>query len=78
MPLPSFAVGVSCWVLPVVRVALAGATVTVATVGGAALTVMADVPLLPLVVAVIVAEPAATAETRPLALTVAAAVLFEE
>src|SRR6478672_3434124 len=52
------------------------ATVTVAT--GAAETVIDDVPLFPSLVAVMVAEPAPTAVTRPLfASTVAAAVLFE-
>src|SRR6266699_590665 len=38
--------------------------------GGGVVTVMLDVPLLPSLVAVIVAEPAATPVTRPLALTV--------
>src|SRR2546421_3273950 len=39
-------------------------------------TVMAEVPLCPSLVAVIVAEPAATPPTSPLPLTVAAAVLL--
>ncbi len=52
----------------------AGLTVTEAT--GTILTVIAALPLLPSLVAVIVAEPAATAETRPLALTDATAVLL--
>src|SRR5437879_13574534 len=43
--------------------------------GGAGVTVTAAVPLLPSLVAVIVAEPAATAVTSPLPFTVAAAVL---
>ena len=52
----------------------AGLTVTEAT--GTIVTMMAAVPLLPSLVAVIVAEPAATAETRPVALTDATAVLL--
>src|SRR5258705_219239 len=47
----------------------AGLTVTEAT--GTGVTVKADVPLFPSLVAVIVAAPAATPVTRPLALTVA-------
>src|SRR5437660_1924055 len=43
--------------------------------GGAGVTVTAAVPLLPSLVAVIVAEPAATAVTSPLPFTVATAVL---
>src|SRR6266568_2969116 len=54
-------------------VAEAGVTVTDAT--GTFVTVIAAVPLLPSLVAVIVAGPAATAVTSPLALTVATAVL---
>ena len=50
----------------------AGATVTVVATGGTAVTVIADVPDLPELVAVIVAEPTATPVTTPLALTVAA------
>jgi deoxyribose-phosphate aldolase len=53
-----------------------GATVTVVTTGGTAVTVMLDVPVFPELVAVIVAEPAATPVTTPLELTVAAAVLL--
>src|SRR5256886_1849470 len=44
--------------------------------GGAAVTVMAAVPLLPSLVAVIVAEPAATPVTTPLELTAATAALL--
>src|SRR6266487_3748023 len=40
-------------------------------------TVTAAVPLIPSLVAVIVAEPAATAVTRPLAFTVATAALLD-
>jgi hypothetical protein len=49
--------------------------VTVAT--GASVTVIADVPLWPSLVAVIVVLPAPTAVTKPVVLTVAAAVLLE-
>ena len=54
--------------------AVAGLTVTEAT--GTLVTVMADVPLCPSLVAVIVAEPAATLVTSPLAETVATAALL--
>jgi hypothetical protein len=53
-----------------------GATVTVVTTGVGAVTVIEDVPDLPELVAVIVAEPAATPDTTPPELTVAAAALF--
>jgi hypothetical protein len=53
-----------------------GATVTVVTTGGIAVTVIADVPVFPELVAVIVAEPAATPVTTPLEFTVAAAALL--
>src|SRR6266487_3560759 len=52
-------------------VLVAGATVTDAT--GTTVTVIADVPFLPSLVAVIVADPAPTAVTSPLADTVAIA-----
>jgi len=51
-------------------------TVTVAT--GAWVTVMLDVPLWPSLVAVIVADPAAFAVTRPVPFTVATVVLLED
>src|SRR2546429_4578502 len=54
--------------------AVAGLTVTVAP--APFVTVMADVPLCPSLVAVIVAEPAATPVTNPLAETVPAAALL--
>src|SRR6185437_4840223 len=54
--------------------AVAGLTVTEAT--GTLVTVMADVPLCPSLVAVIVAEPAAMLVTRPLTETVATAALL--
>src|SRR6266851_4330886 len=73
-PFTSFGVAVSCCVAPTSRLAAAGLTVTLAT--GTFSTVMADVPLIPSLVAVIVAEPAAMPVTNPLALTVATAVLL--
>src|SRR5437016_376644 len=51
------------------------AVVLVAQPGAGPVTVMADVPLCPSLVAVMVADPAATPVTRPLLLTVAADVL---
>jgi hypothetical protein len=56
-----------------------GATVTVVTTGvggGPAVTVIAEVPATPELVAVIVAEPAVTPATTPVELTVAAAALL--
>jgi hypothetical protein len=53
-----------------------GATVTVVTTGATAVTVTAEVPVFPELVAVIVADPAATPVTIPLELTVAAAALL--
>ena len=52
---------------------MAGVTSTDAT--GTGVTVIVEVPLFPSLVAVIVADPGVTPETRPLLLTVAAAVL---
>jgi len=57
-----------------VTVAAAGLTVTEAT--GTFVTVMAAVPLCPSLVALMVAEPAATPVTRPLTDTVATAALL--
>src|SRR5207249_3216957 len=78
LPFASLRVAVSWNVRPVGTEAEAGVTVTEATGagGGAGVTVIAAVPLLPSLVAVIVAEPAATPVTRPLLLTVATAVLL--
>src|SRR5438067_581868 len=71
-PAESFGVAVSCTVCPTVRLAVAGATATEATEAtGTDVTVSAAVLLLPSLVAVIVAEPAATPATRPLPLMVA-------
>src|SRR5438876_2946076 len=74
LPRESFGVAVSGTVAPTKMPATAGVTVTVAT--GTVVTVMADVPFFPSLVAVIVAEPAATPVTNPLVLTVATAVLL--
>jgi len=77
LPCASFTVAESATVAPAAIVALGGDTVTVVTTGATAVTVMAEVPDLPELVAVIVAEPAATPATTPLAFTVAAAVLLD-
>src|SRR4029077_6110584 len=74
LPFASFGVAVSCTVAPCWTLAGGGVTVTEAT--GTAVTVIAEVPLLPSDVAVIVAEPAATPVTSPLPFTVATAVLL--
>src|SRR3989440_9955960 len=77
LPAASFSVAVSCTALPASTVAEDGVTVTVATGagGGGVVTVIAAVPLCPSLVAVMVADPAATPLTRPLPLTVATLVL---
>src|SRR5207237_9648753 len=72
-PPASFGVAVSCTVWPACTEAVAGVTSTDAT--GTGVTVIVEVPLLPSLVAVIVAEPGVTPETRPLLLPVATAVL---
>src|SRR5438270_928305 len=74
LPLASFGVAVSCTVRPIDTVAVGGLTATEAT--GTGVTVRADVPLWPSLVAVIVAEPAAIPLTSPLPFTVATAVLL--
>jgi hypothetical protein len=68
-PFASRSVAVSCAVCPTGTLASVGATLTDATGGGGTVTVA--VPLCPSLVAVIVAEPAATPVANPLALTVA-------
>ena len=74
LPLASFGVAVSCTVCPTSRLAAGGVTATVAT--GTWVTVMVEAPVLPSLVAVMVAEPAATPVTRPvLPFTVDAEVL---
>jgi hypothetical protein len=67
----SLVVATNCCVAPTCTVAEPGVTVTVAT--GTSVTVIAEVPVLPSLDAVIVAVPADTAVTSPLASTVAAA-----
>ena len=74
VPFASFGVAVNWVVVPTVTPAAVGLTVTEAT--GTLVTVMADVPVCPSLVAVIVAEPVATAVTTPLAETVATAALL--
>ena len=73
VPFTSFGVAVSCTVPPTGTLAVAGVTSTDATGTGAggAVTVMADEPLCPSLVAVIVAVPATWPVTSPVALTVA-------
>jgi hypothetical protein len=74
-PAESFVVTVSCAVAPSTRLAVGGWTTTVLT--GTGDTVIVLDPLLPSLVAVIVAVPVATAVTTPDADTVAAAVLLD-
>src|SRR5690242_476778 len=74
LPFASLGVAVSCTVWPTPTLAEGGLTVTDAT--GTLVTVIADVPLCPSLVAVIVAEPATPPVTRPLPLTVATEVLL--
>src|SRR6267378_3175747 len=69
LPTLSLGVAVSCTVPPTSMLAGAGVTVTDAT--GTNTTVTADEPDLPSLVAVIVADPGATPETRPLLFTLA-------
>src|SRR5439155_22359968 len=68
-PLASFGVAVSCTVWPACTDAEGGVTSTVAT--GTVVTVTDEVPLLPSLVAVIVAVPGVTPDTGPPLLTVA-------
>ena len=78
LPCASRGVAVTCCVPPVVRLTVGGSTLTEATAaGGGAVTVTADVPVFPSLVAVIVALPAATAVTVPFAATVATPSLLE-
>src|SRR5712691_7344326 len=74
LPFASRGVAVSWTVDPTATLAGDGVTVTPAT--GTGVTVTLDVPLCPSLVAVIVAEPAATPVTSPLPFTVAMAVLL--
>jgi len=76
LPFASFGVAASCTVCPVVRLAVVGLTLTDATGTLTAATVTAAPPLCPSLDAVIVAEPAASADTSPLPLTAATAPLL--
>jgi len=76
LPVESLSVALSWALAPTASVSLLGETVTEET--GTSVTEMVDVPLFPSLVAVIVAEPGATAATRPDAETVAAAVALED
>jgi hypothetical protein len=62
-------------VAPITTLDVAGLTATVVSTGGGCVTVTVAEPLLPPLLAVMVAVPAATAVTRPLDDTVAIAVL---
>ena len=73
-PFASYGVAASWTVSPVWTVAVAGVTSTEAT--AMLVTVTDDVPLLPSLVAVIVADPATAPATRPVRLTVATEVLL--
>src|SRR5204862_3014354 len=73
LPAASFGVAVSWSALPAGTLAELGLTVTDAT--GTCTTVMADVPLCPSLVAVVVAEPATLPPTSPPEPTVAADVM---
>ena len=70
-PEPSSVVAMSSEVVPTRRLAVGGETTTVAT--GTMTTLIAAEPLCPSLVAVIVAEPAATPDTSPVPETVATA-----
>src|SRR5882762_8404601 len=70
-PTESLVTAASSWVAPTRIVADAGFTVTVAT--GTLMTAMVALPVLPSLMAVTVADPAALPVTRPLALTAATA-----
>jgi hypothetical protein len=76
VPLTSFTVATSVVVWPATTLAVAGATVTLPTAVCVAVTV--ELPLLPSLVAVIVAEPGATPVTTPVVETVAMAVLLDD
>src|SRR2546423_876907 len=75
LPFASLGVALSCTVCPTGTLADDGVTVTEAT--GTLVTVIADVPLFPSLIAVIVAEPAAFPVTRPLPFTFAIVVSLD-
>jgi hypothetical protein len=74
-PFASYVVAVSCTVCPTLTLGVEGETLTEATGTVTAVTLTEAVPLFPSLVAVIVAEPAATPVTTPLDETVATPVL---
>jgi hypothetical protein len=76
LPAESLSVALTCSFAPTVSVSFLGASVTEDT--GTSVTVIVDVPLFPSLVAVIVAEPGATAVTSPEAETVASAVALDD
>src|SRR5689334_7000669 len=76
LPFASFGVAVSWTEPPTATLAVGGVTVTEAT--GTDVTVIPEVPLRPSLVAVMVAVPATFAVTRPVLLTVATPVVFED
>jgi hypothetical protein len=76
VPLASVTVADSAAVWPTCRLAFAGWTVTLAT--GTGVTMTPALPLLPSLVAVIVAEPTDSAVTTPAELTVATAGLLDD
>lgn len=81
LPFWSFTVAAKVTVAPTVTEGLDGLTVTVVTTGaggGGAFTVTPAVPDLPELLAVIVAEPAATPDTTPFPSTEATEELFED
>jgi hypothetical protein len=74
LPFASAVVALSCWLAPTIIGVVGADTVTVAT--GASVTVTADMPAFPSLVAVIVVVPAPTAVTNPFPSTLAAAALL--
>jgi hypothetical protein len=79
LPTESLSVAVSCTVFPVVTLAVEGDTVTDATdAGEAATTVRFANPLFPPALAEMTAEPTATADSKPLADTVATLVFDDD
>jgi len=76
VPLTSFTTALKVVVPSTMTVAVGGETTTVPT--GATVTVTAELPDLVSLVAVIVADPGATAVTTPVGDTVAAPVLFDD
>ncbi|HSC33019.1 MAG TPA: hypothetical protein VLD17_14900 [Gemmatimonadaceae bacterium] len=76
LPVESLSVALNWTLAPTASVSFFGETVTEET--GTSVTEIVDVPLLPSLVAVMVAEPGATAVTRPDVETVAVAVALDD